>query len=120
MTGAIKVQKLAEAIHNELGLDVEINNYGKCLRVEDGKHFIWIRLLNFENHFIVDINNISFVESEQRKGLCDRLIKVIRSRQYVDRAYISSVCSDKMYNFVRKHKMAYNAASDLWEFKNKL
>lgn len=120
MTGAIKAQKLAEAIHNELGLDVGLANYGKCLRVDDGKHFIWIRLMDYKGKFIVDINNISFIESEQRKGLCYRLIKLIKSRRYVDRAYISSVCSDKMLNFVRKHKMTYNAASDLWEFKNKM
>lgn len=120
-----KAEKLAEAIketlksHN-IDCDVSLKNFNKCISIEGKYISVWIRTLNIDGkYFIVDLNNIHIDNRYKRKGICTDLIKTIRSRRYVDKAYISSVCTREMTNFVKKHKMKYNPYIDAWVYKEK-
>ena len=125
MTSDTKTERLAKEIkeiivNRGISCEVQVLNNGKCIRVEGRDIFIWIRTMDLGNSgFYVDINNIVLDPSLQRKGLCKDLVKMIRSRRYVDNACISSVCTDNMLAFCRKHKMIYNGSRDAFMFKSR-
>lgn len=92
---------------------------GKAILIEDmeGTRF-WLRIsVNKDNKLIVDLSTIELRDSLQRKGLFSKICKMIQDKKYIEKAYISNVCTEKMLNFCKKHKLKFMELLNAYKVK---
>lgn len=92
---------------------------GKAILIEDmkGTRF-WLRIsVNKDNKLIVDLSTIELRDSLQRKGLFSKICKMIQDKEYIEKAYISNVCTEKMLNFCKKHNLEFMEPLNAYKIK---
>ena len=97
------------------GLDIKIeyeNNY-RVIAIHNDSIELWLRLYPGEDDkYDADISTIQFDESLRRKGLFEFMCRRLKKCTYIDKFKITSVCTDEMRNWCKKHKLEEVSPSD--------
>ena len=96
---------------------IEYNGKAICIEDDYGTRF-WIRLsLNKDDKLIVDLSTIELKEEFQRKGIFNEICKMIQNKDYVKSAFISNICTEKMFGFCKKYEFEFIESLNAYKVK---
>lgn len=73
----------------------------------DPETYVWIRLINLSNTsdmVMVEISNITLPERVRRNHIFTTIIQDLKNNKHVENIMISSVCTNEMYKWCKKHR----------------
>lgn len=80
---------------------------GMAIRVNNLEVYIWIRVHKkyMADGYIVDVSNVTLPEGKRRQGIFTEMIESIKSNEAVEELWVTSVISEDMMAWCKKHKM---------------
>ena len=110
LSNTMDLQKELQTImdKHDIDCDVKVVNFGNCIEVRNYEGTeIWIRVTFVKNGLDLDFNVVQIEEDYRRNGIFTEIVNMVKTKNFVHKAFISNVCTEEMINFCKKHKFTF-------------